>query len=580
MTTQEARLGAQAEPPAAETPQAAPKISLVVDIPSPEGRGLLILPFATSEQEGALGRQMGLLLQRRLGAIPDLAVGLGQLITPGAHGRGRRYLALGRPLSPEHARACGTSWGATTVLYGAISALDGLRWTLVIQDVQHGTVLFNDTLIGDIEDMPDAPGSAAEVIARALEITLSEQQLETLVARETDSPEALKAFLQAADLRPQYGVGSADPRGMRRSLLQALRLAPSFDAALTFLVADIQAAKDDAQMVDALLEAADDEQDGVNGIAALAQTLEERRFPDAARTLAEAVLTREPRQTIALAVAARIAFAARAFARARRLVDTLLEVRPEDPAAHELRGNLLAAGGRFPGAAQHWELALEYDPSRSRLLMRLGVYLAVAGDYERAYGTLLQAQERGATSVDSLFQFARVAYRLGHFEEGRRALQLALEKDPKRAPVHALLARCYLRLGQEERALAHDRQALKLAPTAWASALAVGHLTLNSGDLSEALTAYTTAARLRPDSADALCGLGSTLVATGMLEDGIAVLLRAHELRPGDVEILSTLALAYHQAGKRREADLALARGYRLAPESDLLRRCRAVMLR
>ena len=580
MTMQEARLGATADPTAAETSQAALKISLVVDIPSPDSRSLLILPFAAVEPEGHLGRQMGLLLQRRFAVIPDLAVGHGQLITPGARGRGRRYLPLGRPLSAEQARACGAGWGATTVLYGAISAQDGLRWTLIVQDVRGGDILFNDTLIGDIEDMPDAPGSAAEVIARALEIGLNEQQQEALVARETDSPEALISFLQATDLRPQYGLSPSGLIGMRRHLLQALRLDPSFEAARTLLVTDMQATKDEAQLLENLLQAAGGGREGLESLAALARMLEERGCPDPARTLAAAVLTREPRQETALSVAARGAFAAGAFAGARALVDTWLEVRSDDPAAHELRGNLLAAGGRFVGAAQHWELALEYDPSRSRLLMRLGVYLAVSGDYERAYETLLRAREQGAASMDALFQFGRVAYRLGHYEEGRRALELALEKNPNRAQLHALLARCYLRLGREDRALAHDRQALKLAPTLWPSALATGHLTLNSGDLDEALTAFTTAARLRPDSADALCGLGSTLVARGFLDDGIAVLLRAHELRPADIEILSTLALAYYQAGNRKEADLVLAQGYRLAPESDLLRRCRAVMLR
>ena len=558
-------------------PGGEPRVSLVVDRPPEAGRALLILPFASAEAEGALGRQIGAILQRRLRLLSGITAGHGLLVMVSAHER--RYMQLSRALSADQALACGASWGADAVVYGTIGAQQGLRWAVALQDVASGAMLFEDTLIGDLEDLLDAPGSVATVVAQSLHIDLDEVQEATLDERESEHPEAMLAYLSALDLRPQQGVTVASPEAMRRYLLKALILDPTCAVAGAMLTGDLEAGPDNPWQVAPLIEEARTHgAAGEEGLERLAVLLDERGHAAQAGRLAGALLERDGANPVALELAAQQAYQAGHFERARGLAGSLMDLHPEGARAYELLGNLLAAAGRFPGAAQYWELALERDPERTKLMMRLGNYLSVAGDYQRAYTLLQRAAALGTATPDSLYQLGVAAYRLGLVEEAIDAMRRTVERDPNRAQAHAMLARCYVRAGQTEQALLHDARALQLAPLLWPSALAIGHAALKGGQAEQALTAYTQAARQRPDSPDALYGLGVSLVENGLIHESVEVLYRARQLRPKDPNTLCALATAFDRGGDRAGARQFLAAAERVAPGSAIVARYRAAL--
>lgn len=579
MATQETSLRDQEEGAAETRESTNEKISLVVDRPAPSGLGVLIVPFATARNEEALGRQIGLVLQHRMQGLPELTTGHGQLIA--VMGGTRRYLPLYRVLSAQQALACGNSWGAGAVLYGAITVQPALRWSVVLQNVRNGAILFEDTLAGEPEDLLDAPGDLALVLARALEIPIDEDARTVMETRETDHLDALLTYLQAVDLRPQHGVAQGDPEIIRRHLLRSLALDPAFRAPAALLIADILGEAPREHALDAIIGTMEVTGGyGTSGTAALARALDEQGMAEEAGVLATAVLRRDPLQPTALALAGHHAFRAGQIANAKRLAQTWLEAEPEHPGAHELLGNVLAASERFPGAAQHWELALSYQPDQPRLLLRLGSYLAVAGEYQHAYKLLNQANAMGQASTESLYQLGVVSYRLGLVSEAIAALQKALLHDPDRGNAHVMLARCYQRVGRSDLAQVHDARALDLLPTYWPSALARGHTALRRGLIAEALDAYTLVARARPDLPEALYGLGRTLLAGNRADEAMVVLARAHELRQEDVQILCALAVAYHRAGRHREAEQTLVRADALAPFSPAIARAEQEMAR
>lgn len=576
MATQETSLRDQEAAPK-ETPAGEPRVSLVVDRPPEAGRALLILPFAAAEDEGALGRQIGAILQRRLHLLSGITAGHGLLVTVSAHER--RYMPLSRALSADQALACGASWGADAVVYGTIGAQQGLRWQVALQDVASGAMLFEDTLIGDLEDLLDAPGSVATVVAQSLHIEMDEEQEATIDERESEHPGAMLAYLSALDLRPQQGVTVANPEAMRRHLLQALILDPACAPASAMLVGDLGAGPDNPWQIAPLIEEARSYGPaGEEGLERLAVILDERGHIAQAGRLASALLERDGANPIALELAAQQAYRAGQFERARALAGSLMDLRPEGARAYELLGNLLAAAGRFPGAAQYWELALEREPDRAKLMMRLGNYLSVAGDYQQAYTLLQRADALGTATPDSLYQLGVAAYRLGLVEAAIAAMRRTIERDPGRAQAHAMLARCYVRAGQTEQALFHDTRALELAPSLWPSALAIGHAALEGGRPEQALTAYTQAARQRPDSPDALYGLGVSLVENGLIHEGVDVLYRARQLRPKDPNTLCALATAFARGGERAGARQFLAAAERVAPGSAMVARYRAAL--
>jgi tetratricopeptide (TPR) repeat protein len=549
----------------------------VVDHPAASGQGLLLLPFAAAEHEALLGRQVGLLLQRRLQIVPDLAVGHGLLVavTPDT----RQYVSLPRPLAADKALTCGAGWHATAVLYGTIALHPTLRWTFLLRDVATGSVLLEDTVIGDPDDLPAAPSSVARAIAQALGYTLADEWYSVWDEWGTARLDALLAYLQAADIRPQHGVTTAEPAAMRVALLRACVLDPVYLAPAYSLITDLIAADDMAQAVIALHEAARLwEQQGAAALVRLAALAEERGATRLAELVVAAVLEWYPADGAALELAARQAFRARRFAHGRALVNALLDSQQDHIDARMLLGELLAAEGRYAGAAQQWELVLEQCPEHARVLPRLGAYLATIGDYGRAHLLLRQAAAHGTIPRDALYQLGVVSYRTGAFDDGVTALRRLLEREPGSARAHALLARCYERIGRDDLAYAHDVHTVALAPASWPSTLALGYGALRRNQPAAALIAFAQTVNLRPDLPAALHGLGIALLTNAMPAEAISVLGQALALDPAGAAILCTMALAHQRAGDSLTAAHALRLAEELAPASIAVQRCRIAL--
>jgi tetratricopeptide (TPR) repeat protein len=573
MATQESNLRDQEAAERMRRGTGSEKLSMVVDRPSPTVIGLLILPFSTARGEEAVGRQIGLMVQQRLGQLPELAVGHGLLVATSPDRR--RYLPLYHPLSTEQAISCGVSWRATAVLSGSIALRPNLRWTLTLRAVEDRSTLFEDTLVGDTEDLLDAPGDVAITMANALGVPLAGDILKRVEQRETQRLDALLIYLAAADLREQHGVTDVNPKAARAQMLRAATLDPTFRAPLERLAADLVSASGDGAVIEELLAEMESlGQDGVVAMEAVARVLDEEGHSEQSASVATAILGIDSNRTGSLALAGQHAYRSGHFARARRIVQALLDIDPENAAPYALLGNVLAAGNRIPGAAIQWEIAVEYDPNQPKVLLRLGSYLSTVGEHQRALEVLERVDAQGASTADSLYQLGVAAYRLGMLDRAVEALERAVVINDDLPYSHIMLARCYSRTGQDELALAQDRKALALSPSYWPSALAVGYAELNQGNIAEALAAYTEVARARPDLPEALYGLGIALVANNMVDDGLASLVRAYELDRQNVGILCALTLTYLKTGALEEAQATIYDAMLLAPNNPDVAHC------
>jgi Flp pilus assembly protein TadD len=553
-----------------------PKVSLVVDLAAARGRGVLILPFAAAEPEAMLGRQVGLLLQRQLQALPDLEVGHGHLlaVTP----EGRQHVPLVRPLSVEQALTCGAGWGAHAVISGAISLQPSLCWTVTVHDVASGALALEQRMTGDPDDLLEVACSVAHAVAVALGYDRAALERVAWDEWQTHRLDALLAHLQALDARLQPAALEGQP-STREWLLRACVLDPTFAAPAQALAAEMAAASDPAPIAALLVAIARPwGQEGAATLARLAALLDARAHARAAGALVDAVLTWLPTTVPALEIAARHALRAGRFAQARALLDLLLDARPDHLAARELLADALAAEGRFAGAAQQWELLVEQRAPNPRVLMRLGAYLAVIGEHRRAHALLRQAAAYDCVTVDALYQLGEVSYRTGAYAEAIAALRRALERDPAAVRAHALLARCYRRVGNDDLAYVHDARTVALAPDVWPSALALGFKALQDARADAALVSFAQAVNVRPDLAEAWQGLGMALLASGMVDDAREVLQRAHTLNPTDATSLCALALAHARAGDGDGAVRALRCAEQLAPRNAMVAQCRLVL--
>lgn len=147
-----------------------------------------------------------------------------------------------------------------------------------------------------------------------------------------------------------------------------------------------------------------------------------------------------------------------------RLTDAILDERPGDDAAHELRARSLLALGRTEEAERHAGDAVRLDPDEIRYRELLAQVLSARGAHRDAAG-----------------EYARLA-----------------RNDP-RQPAW-ILAESGERLDASEPSAAVDaaRRAVRLDPRDADAQLALARALILSGDGQEALSAATAAVELRP----------------------------------------------------------------------------------
>ncbi|HLI30325.1 MAG TPA: tetratricopeptide repeat protein [Terriglobia bacterium] len=90
--------------------------------------------------------------------------------------------------------------------------------------------------------------------------------------------------------------------------------------------------------------------------------------------------------------------------------ETRIHSSPADPIAHFALASLAHFRGQTEKAIQHFEKAIELDPSYAAPHVSLGRIYAVRGDYDRAWEYAQEAARRGdSTLLDQLERYPNLA---------------------------------------------------------------------------------------------------------------------------------------------------------------------------
>jgi Flp pilus assembly protein TadD len=147
-----------------------------------------------------------------------------------------------------------------------------------------------------------------------------------------------------------------------------------------------------------------------------------------------------------------------------RLTDAILDERPGDDAAHELRARALLALRRFDEAEAHANDAVRLDPEEIRYRELLAEVLAAEGAHRDAaaeYGRLSRNDPR-----QQAWTLAEAEERLDADQAGQAAdaARRAVRLDPADAEAQLTLARALLRQGESVGALRAATAAAELRP--------------------------------------------------------------------------------------------------------------------
>lgn len=203
-----------------------------------------------------------------------------------------------------------------------------------------------------------------------------------------------------------------------------------------------------------------------------------------------------------------------AYARRGRVDDALallveaVQLGPDDALARTAYGSVLLAVGRASDAVSQLEMAqvlarthldwIGRDLMRS-ILTNLGWAYASVGRESDAIAVLREAAESG--EIDALNNLGSILGRTGQWDEARRVLERARERDPEDPNVESNLGWVYANLGRLDEARDLLESAILKQPQEPSGHGNLGWVRLRAGDPAAALTALAVAQSLEPKNA-------------------------------------------------------------------------------
>ncbi|MGO9897262.1 MAG: tetratricopeptide repeat protein [Bryobacteraceae bacterium] len=299
-----------------------------------------------------------------------------------------------------------------------------------------------------------------------------------------------------------------------------------------------------------------------------------------------------------------------------------------DPNNVDARGNLgvlLYFRGDYVQATPHLRAALKLQPTLAKIQALLGMCERRTGDTARAEGDLKESLPRlreEKLKVETGMELIELYYGAGEFEKAAGVVGMLRQLKPAdpeilytayriystltdeamlgvataapgSAYLHQLMARELTRQGNNEGAIAHYREALKIDPRLpgahfelaemlsaaadpdgaqkeYQAALVVdpadeksecrlGEFALRGNDLNAATAHFSRALELQPGDADAAAGMAKTLIGMNQPEKAELLLERAAKLEPFDAPIHYHLAMVYRRLGRTADSRRELA---------------------
>ena len=194
-------------------------------------------------------------------------------------------------------------------------------------------------------------------------------------------------------------------------------------------------------------------------------------------------------------------------------VGELLRLRPNDPAALEMKGDALTNLGRRPEALAAYEEAAALDPKN---------------------GNLRQKIEEVRVDVPGLLSRALIASASGNYTQALSLFDDILEVEPSN--VNALIGKAvaYRRSGKPQEAVNCLDLVLGVQPNNASALLNRGNILFAEGDLETALDAFDHLTQLYPNDEEAWAAQGDVLVKMGREDDALRAYTEALKRSPGD----------------------------------------------
>jgi tetratricopeptide (TPR) repeat protein len=232
-----------------------------------------------------------------------------------------------------------------------------------------------------------------------------------------------------------------------------------------------------------------------------------------------------------------------------------VRLQPDNAAWHTRLGRARHGQGNLPAARQAFERARELAPADVAPRIGLALVMLSAGDEVAASAVLEGADHPTGGAVLGL-----ISLRQGRINDAIQQLQAAINGEPQLYQAHALLALAFLSQNQLKEAEAAALHAVRAAPHSAQAQGALAMALFFRGRTDEATRVATHAVRLNPLSPFALLTQGRALLARQQTDEARDALLRAQVLAP-DLPLIDTeLGAVYLRLDMPQQAEAAYRR--------------------
>lgn len=219
------------------------------------------------------------------------------------------------------------------------------------------------------------------------------------------------------------------------------------------------------------------------------------------------------------------------FPAAATILREVIAASPGFVQAWDHLGYMLHKQGQNREAIRVLEQGLEKNRDNLQLMTRLGVVLALEGDWRRAVAILEPCAAREDFDPDKFHYLGIAYYQGGMLDKALGSYARALELDPKNAILlshagGARLARFARDGGRADLKLAeeHFLAALRVDPALLSAGNGLGIVYSRGGRTAEAIAAWGSTLAVKPDFAPALLNLGITLLEAGRASEALGYL--------------------------------------------------------
>jgi len=299
------------------------------------------------------------------------------------------------------------------------------------------------------------------------------------------------------------------------------------------------------------------------------------REPARARAMLEKLVERNPASFEARFLLGSACLQAGDFGRAERVFRELSAEREGHTPSRLNLAVALSMRNRFEEALKEYQRCLLSEPDEELLpsiLNGIGYLAGMLGDEEQSRKAFKEAVKAAGDDADALAVIASNMIQVGELKSAEKVLRKLVKLRPEDADIRAAFGDVLVQLDKPSAAVEHYRKAMELDPKRAVLLRNAGDALLKAGEPARAIEAYKGYMEMFPGEAEVWNNLGVACVRVGDLEKAEESFRKALALAPEYVSALSNLGKLMLELGRLDEAEEALSKARAAAPDNPLVK--------